>query len=862
MILQEQGVEQMLNNWEAFLQEEGMTVTLKEYVSHMRSLYKGADWRQSEVLMSRFLKFVREHAGEKDVKEDAKLLHKIAQDLEKKSVEISDWGLAIQLYLEEARIFEQSGEKAKAKSAYRAAQRNSIYIVNEAVHPEKGILNPEEWTNPYRMMKGDEVSSADPFKIWENEQIYENPWEFFERIASFKVIPPYKQVLVYLLDVCGIYICKVVREQFFTYVENGFELKDESGPGTQEGYDNLFAKLSQCIQTRFEENGFVREEEQYPSWDDYFRGLVLDFSFRYLRDLALGTHMQPKHLNWFLMNVLKRSHINFYKSEEVYLYLTLQYSKETDRFFDNYRALKKLYPDVKKKNIQKVANIHLGEWKTAGIRTRNVQEVLQGFLVKEEKVESLFREANEQLQKFFGWINRLESQKHIRSTEETFFQQVEELKYLLLESKRFRAFRKDREVFRYLSKAESAKNRTVEICCEKDEGVEIMAGALFSCPVRLPEGEEKAKAYFKAIKDIEIRKDDLVDVQVRVRALTDELVLERYKKVKRLKNLPNFVKEQHVRGNGFRPVDEKHKELLSDIYLLETGGALAFTATQDKGKGKLGVRGKAGTIVPAGMQIYFEEIIEGEAIRFVYEVTESVTLEKKVEAELVWLNAETLWHNPEGIEGKEIASTNTRLFLEKEAEELVCGSPKIFLKKPLKLHRPGESWDEIEDKLEQRERKGGIRKRSAKKQGMPEISNLELLEFIYNAPADNTSYYQGIKGYNSEFLLNSPMFLETRLKNDILDNFVRTEGMRQRNLILTVIFLVYALECLNVNYTISNQRRCLDFEMFVEEVMESCGLQGFRIDNPYDAFLELLLCCEEPLELYCNIWSSNSPFVS
>ena len=83
MILQEQGVEQMLNNWEAFLQEEGMTVTLKEYVSHMRSLYKGADWRQSEVLMSRFLKFVREHAGEKDVKEDAKLLHKIAQDLEK-----------------------------------------------------------------------------------------------------------------------------------------------------------------------------------------------------------------------------------------------------------------------------------------------------------------------------------------------------------------------------------------------------------------------------------------------------------------------------------------------------------------------------------------------------------------------------------------------------------------------------------------------------------------------------------------------------------------------------------------------------------------------------------------------------------
>jgi hypothetical protein len=51
-----------------------------------------------------------------------------------------------------------------------------------------------------------------------------------------------------------------------------------------------------------------------------------------------------------------------------------------------------------------------------------------------------------------------------------------------------------------------------------------------------------------------------------------------------------------------------------------------------------------------------------------------------------------------------------------------------------------------------------------------------------------------------------------------------------------------------------------DFETEVNAVMERCGMVSFNLDNPYDAFLELLLHCKEPLELYQEIWSTESCF--
>lgn len=119
--MEEQHIVKMLENWEEFLEKEQEKITLKEYINHMKSFSSQQDWKESIALLRKFEEFAKRHAGEKDCIEDARVLRKTAQHLEKVQTEVIYKRLAMSLYLEEARMWEMAGEKSKAPKAYKSA---------------------------------------------------------------------------------------------------------------------------------------------------------------------------------------------------------------------------------------------------------------------------------------------------------------------------------------------------------------------------------------------------------------------------------------------------------------------------------------------------------------------------------------------------------------------------------------------------------------------------------------------------------------------------------------------------------------------------------------------------------------------
>lgn len=109
-----------------------------------------------------------------------------------------------------------------------------------------------------------------------------------------------------------------------------------------------------------------------------------------------------------------------------------------------------------------------------------------------------------------------------------------------------------------------------------------------------------------------------------------------------------------------------------------------------------------------------------------------------------------------------------------------------------------------------------------------------------------------------EYFLNSKTFLETRIRDNTFSAFPLDEK-RQRNLIMTLAFLNFVLESQTGGYLAeSYQDRLADFEIFIFELFVPCGFALLHSGNDYDAFIKLLLSCDEPIELFKYIWRQKT----
>lgn len=111
----------------------------------------------------------------------------------------------------------------------------------------------------------------------------------------------------------------------------------------------------------------------------------------------------------------------------------------------------------------------------------------------------------------------------------------------------------------------------------------------------------------------------------------------------------------------------------------------------------------------------------------------------------------------------------------------------------------------------------------------------------------------GKEGMNH--FLDSRIFLETRIRDNTFSSFP-TDEERQRNLLLTVIFLNFVLE---VDFLAGDYiDRVLDFEIAAGELLSESGFLLVYSGNPYDAFLMNLLSCDQPLDIFRYVWRSKT----
>lgn len=148
-------------------------------------------------------------------------------------------------------------------------------------------------------------------------------------------------------------------------------------------------------------------------------------------------------------------------------------------------------------------------------------------------------------------------------------------------------------------------------------------------------------------------------------------------------------------------------------------------------------------------------------------------------------------------------------------------------------------------------------------------SNQNEYEFLYgrNVLKRNLNRIEDIKEKDmrilgkerKDYFLDSNVFLKTRIRDNFRLAFPVDEET-QRNLLLTVLFLNFAMEPdgLSDDYG----ERIEDFSFSVDRNLNECGFMPLYSGYAYDAFLKLVLSCDSPLELFRYIWRQKTKSVN
>lgn len=133
-----------------------------------------------------------------------------------------------------------------------------------------------------------------------------------------------------------------------------------------------------------------------------------------------------------------------------------------------------------------------------------------------------------------------------------------------------------------------------------------------------------------------------------------------------------------------------------------------------------------------------------------------------------------------------------------------------------------------------------------------------MLRYLYptaSGKAENLSEYEGFPEYGEDFFLNTKLFKDTRITRSVF-TVMPDDEERVRNLVLTLKFLIFVWN--EDIYGDSANMLIADFETEADDEMTACGFYTYyRRGYPYDAFLALLLNCDEPCALFQAIWSGK-----
>ena len=534
----------------------------------------------------------------------------------------------------------------------------------------------DQWQKLYQ------ADDSHGFRQWDTEQIFDDPEPFMNAVKEIHVIPDYYFVLNYLMVRVKLALSNENRKGFFKYLEAGnFPdshflvnlseecqelLRTDCADGqkifSDLDFDTIWLQLVWKMDAIFRKNG----NEDPIDWIGFFRGIVTNFTFDYLKQIAFGMHMSLSDYDVFLRKVLRRTYINFYDREEIFIYLVLKYADQMGipQYFAAYRTLKTLYSS---QAVEETENNEEPEILRAFEEYLLEPDAFKGSEIEKREMEQLARKEKSENPTIYI---RSKMDYLICHLEENFFEQADQnlLLYLKQVEKKYRKLSNQEiqrtAILRFqklweelkdkMGKSEDFRRRLQEdrngaggTAHGLDENGIFQAELMVHYPpgkdLILPAGTEfrttsmiesvsgSAEAIFQTREEQVLPKADQDYVLIHVKALQENNPL----KIKGVK-FNEFVSDEFLenlrkRGETVTEIEPEEEALKKVIRKIHVGSKLRFTSKENKlNRGILELECAIGTYIPAGTIFSFRI----HDFTFSYETVEPETNEEYEKANL------------------------------------------------------------------------------------------------------------------------------------------------------------------------------------------------------------------------------------
>jgi len=613
-------------------------------------------------------------------------------------------------------------------------------------------------------------------------------------------------------------------------------------PGTKTGEpepaESLLRELAERVRLRmtfFKELDNITKNDK---WTEYFRGMLFNFDFSYLRDIAFAFDMDSGQFDIFLNKVLRRTWTNYFNREEILTHIVLQYSDSAQYPADRFQLYNDLCDKYKVRETKAGHPAAFEKVKSEDAASKMVQEKVESMLTKIDLSEKDVFEYSPELHDILDWVyDRSERKVLKRSAERVFNDELRKLLDKLSVEIKEELSNKAEDVKDGAGSGQKCSPLTVEYSATSD--CVLGKGHLLKGDSNIKENGHAVKAYYETTEDVHFTVELGRKLSVAVDPITEPLPGH---------DVPaKFVSEKHVDGL-FRidsiPASSKPYEVTAEYNDAEPlklevhpGKALRFTSGGKGKKGALDIVCAPGTVIYEGT--IFSFIYEGR--RYQYEVSRkaSAGVASTVQVPVMLVNAADLWKKKNEKKDKyeekiKVVDTGSNIDF--------CYGPgigglRIFSvtnKKPVSITDPN-SVDA-----------------GKKKKGKANYHT--LFRYLYG---DEEYKYRGVTSYGPSFFLNTAEFKAAMLSYNSVSAFPRSE-VKARNLLLTLSFLNFVSDDLSLYSYAPGVPRAQglidDFTTRCNAVMEKCGFMTLYAGNPYDEFLRRLLTSRAPLELYMSIF--------
>lgn len=538
-----------------------------------------------------------------------------------------------------------------------------------------------EWHKLYAPPVGkdtDNRSRMKEYAKWTYEDVTErDPRPFLEAVKEIKVIPAYRYVINYLLLKTKLGLGEENKKGFIAFVAGrkfqdlpergqdmekkrmqllGCENGQEQKKLTEENFQDLWEIFIYGLEQLFLENGY----EERIDWIAFFSGLLESFRYKSLKILALGVHMSVEELNIFLTKVLKRSYINFYDRDEIFVYLALKYADKAG--LGTYQAYRRLYDLYPMEEIKENP-----DWKEDkdSISTLYLEQKLENILVRTGS--SLFEETDKNLERYLAgaaWENEQPSKKdHMRTAQKRFLNLWKKLLSRWEDSdemiESIRIEKEERKKTRKNCRDEAVFHKELTVVYDPKTGCELPAGTEFRAETSRASGKGSRTAVFRLPQEQIFLPEETEVVEVFVKAMMSEKEFEAKKQD--LPKVNEFVPKKDIEFPKMKVDTEKLVNRIEEIQIKT--GVRFFDNGKKANRGTLLVKCKIGTFIPEGSKFSFE--LEG--VRFCYESLKHANIYKiriPVRPLKKW---DKQW---------ESARLNKKAYIEKKSEFKVCQDGK------------------------------------------------------------------------------------------------------------------------------------------------------------------------------------------